>query len=200
MLPAGRNLRHLECWLWIFFWFTSLLGLFLWKSSVGKGLIWGLQFSLYCVSLCLSHIWEKQRAVTPVLLSGAWWRLPGKSAECRVWAESGCCSCRRRDREVSRCSSYPWRREKYVWMDLEACTEGRVPSAGGHLFSLLKNLLHSFTEGEQKSYIPQQTTLLLSKCFVFTSFSTTQFEYQTQRSVSEEEKVASKGFATRISP
>lgn len=26
LLPAGRNLRHLECWLWIFIWFTSLLG------------------------------------------------------------------------------------------------------------------------------------------------------------------------------
>lgn len=94
LVPAGRNWRGLKCWLWSLIWFTSLLSLFLWKSSDGREFIWGLQVSFHCASLRLSHIRDKQRTVTPGLFGGAQGRLPEKGvwAECRGWAESGRCT------------------------------------------------------------------------------------------------------------
>lgn len=191
LLPAGRNLRHLECWLWIFIWFTSLLGLFFWKSIVGKGLIWGLQFSLYLetVSVLESHLRDAESSSTSFAEKGLMkaarekgWMLFLKKkglgglqvqqscpeeGEIRVDGSGGIC--RRKSPKCRWPLMFPLTVEKLSF------------------FSKLKTEIIHLT--------PHQTTLLLSKCLCLHPFSTIQFEYQTWRNVSEEKKVVSEGFA-----
>ena len=209
LLPAGRNWRGLKCWLWSLIWFTSLLGFFLWKSSVGRDLIWGRQFS-FRVSLHLSHIRDKQKTVTPGLPGGAWQRLPGTGvwAECGVRAESGCCTwASQTDLEKKGQGSlqvqqwFPERGSMCVHGSRGHAQKGESEGQAGagapaHYW---ETSFIPFQKENGNHALNSSANSVVFKIFcVYILFL--QFEHQIGRWISEEEKVVSKRSAGRISP